>query len=133
MKRISVVSIVLAITLTWGLSSCKNTLTPGIDQVVFPDTGTVSYQKYVQPLFNLACLNSGCHDGGPTSNNLILTDYISATTSAPGVIIPKDTTSSLLIQYVEGRYPHDPLLVAVLTPNQIQGLKKWILQGAKNN
>lgn len=122
--------LVVAFTFTFSilLSSCKNTMTPGLDQVVFPDTGHVSYGT-VQQLFNVGCIYSGCHNQSDQAGGLDLTYYNSWITDA-GVIIPRDTTSSKLIQYVEGRSIHDPDLLTTLTPNQIKGLKRWIMQGA---
>lgn len=66
--------------------------------------------------------------------NLNLTSWISTTTSVPGLIIAGDTTHSTFVQWIEGKYSHDdsPLL-SILTPNQVQGLKIWIKEGAKNN
>ncbi len=77
MKKVFVISIVLIPFLSLALSACKNTLTPGIDQIVFPTSGTVSYKTYVQPLFNVACNYSGCHDAADAEGGLDLTSYIS--------------------------------------------------------
>lgn len=123
---------VSAIILSLNWSACKNTMTPGVGQIVFPTSGVVSYNKYVQPLFNIACNYSGCHDAADAAGGLTLTDWISLK-SAPGVVFPNDTTSGTLIQTIEGKLPHDPVLPGYLTPNQIQGLKAWIMQGAQNN
>lgn len=110
------------------LSSCKNTLTPGISNIVFPDTGSVHY-PLVQQLFNYSCNYSGCHDHADQAGGLDLSYYDSWITD-PGVIIPGDTAHSTLVLYIEGTYYHDPSLVSVLTPNQIEGLKRWIEEGA---
>jgi hypothetical protein len=109
-------------------------LTPGINQIVFPDTGTVSYNRYVQPLFNIACNYSGCHDAADQAGGLDLTSYIAMISSSPSPIISRDTTNSILIQRVEGKgpiMPPDPY--PKLNKNQIDGLKRWVMQGAQDN
>ncbi len=132
MKKVFVISVASIAFLSLALSSCKNTLTPGIDQIVFPTSGVVSYEKYVQPLFNIACNYSGCHDAADAAGGLDLTDWITLT-STPGVVFKNDTTSGTLVQSIEGKLQHDPFLPGYLTPNQIQGLKAWVIQGAQNN
>ncbi len=131
MKIIGLLVVAFTVTFCISISSCKNTMTPGLDQVVFPDTGHISYVM-VQQLFNVGCIYSGCHNQTDQAGGLDLTYYDSWLKDA-GVIIPRDTTSSKLIQYVEGRYYHEPDLLTALTPNQIMGLKRWIMQGAGNN
>jgi len=63
---------------------------------------------------------------------LSLTSYFNATAN-PGIIIPGDPASSLLIQKVDGRLPHDIFVPIVINDNQLQGLKTWIQEGALNN
>ncbi len=133
MKIVSRITITLIIALSIPFTSCKNTMTPGIDQVVFPATGAVSYGT-VQQLFNVACLSSGCHNQTDDAGGLYLTYYDSWLNDPhAGVIIPKDTTTGIMIQYLDGQGVHDPPLPLVLTPNQIQGIKRWIMQGAGSN
>ena len=133
MKKFSAIVILSTAILAFVLSSCKNTLTPGTSQIVFPASG-VSYNKQVQPLFNVECNYSGCHDAADAAGGLDLTSYISMIASSPSPVITGDTTHSILIEWVESKIgPHDPPFVSILTPNQIQGLKTWVLEGAKDN
>jgi len=118
-----------------SLPSCKVTgdSSTGQADIVFPTSGTVSYQRYVQPLFNEVCNYSGCHDDASQAGNLSLTGYINLK-SAPGVVISKDTLHSILIQRVTGQGPiMPPAPFSSLNKNQIQGLKAWIMQGAQLN
>jgi predicted small secreted protein len=132
MKKAFVISVVSIAFLSLALSACKNTLTPGIDQIVFPTSGTVGYNEYVQPLFNIACNYSGCHDAADAAGGLDLTSYFSMISSSPAPVQAGDTTHSILIQRIEGKGPiMPPAGFGSLTPNQIQGLKAWIIQGAK--
>ena len=52
------------------------------------------------------------------------------------LLLPKDTTNSQLVWSIEathGRPRMPPIGRTQLTTNQINGLKRWILEGAKNN
>ncbi len=116
------------------LSSCKNTLDSSTGQadIVFPDSN-VSYSRQVQPLFNLECNYSGCHDTQTAAGNLDLTNYFSLIT-ATGVVMSKDTVHSILIQRIEGRGPiMPPAPISPLTPNQTKGLKTWVMEGLQYN
>jgi hypothetical protein len=122
------------IALIFGAASCKNTVSGpnGQTTIVFPSSN-VSYIKYIQPLFNIDCNYSGCHDSGTKAGGLDLTDYNSAM-SVPGVIVPGNSKSSILVQRITGQLPiMPPPPLPTLTPNQIQGIKTWIDEGAKDN
>ena len=118
------------------IMSCKDEGTSsGTSDIVFPDSN-VSYGKQVQPLFDRGCAFYGCH-GADTfdERGYSLESYHNATSRA-GVIIPYDPNGSLLIQAVEGRAPNSrrmPPNSDPLTPNQINGLRRWIIEGAVNN
>jgi len=135
MKIGATILIGLVIALSIQLSSCKNTLTPGIDQIVFPDTGTVSYNGYVQRLFYIGCNNSGCHDADSKAGGLDLTNYFSMINSLPSPVIRGDSTNSLIIKRVKGIIP--PLMppppLGAINPNQVHGLARWVQQGAQYN
>lgn len=131
MKRNLIILVASVAIVSIAMSSCKNTINTPIGDIVFP-ASNVSYSQQVQPLFNLGCDYLGCHDDETMAGNLSLTNYISATT-APGVIRPRDTTSSILIQRIEGKGPIMPPAASPLNQNQIKGLKTWIMEGAKNN
>ena len=135
MKFLPLLVIVSVTVLSLALPACKNTLSSSTGQtdIVFPDSN-ISYIRYVQPLFNLKCNFSGCHDDGTQAGGLSLTNYFSAI-SVPGVIVPKDTAHSILVQRITGAIQPmmPPPPSSPLTQNQIQGLKKWIAEGAKYN
>jgi hypothetical protein len=113
-----------------AISSCKDSSNPitKLDEIVFPDTG-ISYERQVQPLFNVGCAFAGCHDN---ANNLDLTRYL-AWYKNPLVIIPGDTSKSTLVWSIEAQ-PGSPAMPPAkpLSRNQITGLKRWILEGAKD-
>ena len=134
MKFIPLFALVLVAALSLSFQACKNTLdsATGQSSIVFP-LSNVSYSKQVQPLFNISCTYSGCHDDGTQAGGLSLTNYFSLI-SAPGVVVPKDTTHSILIQRIEGLGPiMPPPPFPPLNANQIQGIRTWVIEGAKYN
>jgi hypothetical protein len=114
------------------LVSCsKNSNPTAPTEIVFPNAN-ISYSQSVQPLFFQKCAFVGCHDDQSMAGGLSLTSY-TALTALSGIVIPGNSTNSILAQKIDGRSPHlEPLPIA-LTTNQITGIKKWIDEGAKNN
>jgi hypothetical protein len=124
-----------------GLAAgCKrDAVGPGVDgspsDIVFP-VSNVSYSVHVQPLFNQACAFSGCHDAGQNQSQLHLTSYGDAvlSTSAVGVILPGKPDQSELVLRIQGTVgARMPPGVYPLNANQINGIRAWIVEGAKNN
>ncbi len=119
------------VALVFVLSSCKDTSNSvsNLDEIVFPATG-ISYEKQVQPLFNIGCATTSCHDNQDKTLNL--TSY-GLWKLDPGVIYSGDTTNSRFIWCIEARPGSSPMPPArPLVQNQIQGLKRWIYEGAKD-
>ncbi|MDE3058370.1 MAG: hypothetical protein KGJ59_10485 [Bacteroidota bacterium] len=113
--------------------SCKNNSNPvrNLNDIIFPDTG-ISYERQVQPLFNIGCAINGCHDATTMAKNLDLSSY-GAWINDYGVIIPKDTTNSRLVWSIEGKNNAVPMPpYKALSLNQVNGLKRWIFEGAKD-
>lgn len=101
--------------------------------IIFPDHG-ISYSNQVQPLFDQACNFAGCHDAGQHESALVLTSYGLAVLTVPGVVVPGKPDNSTLVLRIQGsvgarmppgQYP--------LNQNQINGIRAWIVEGAKNN
>jgi hypothetical protein len=133
MKWAILVGFIIYFALLIGESwSCKDSVT-GTSGIVFP-AKNISYGKYVQPLFLQECAISGCHTQDAPAGNLSLESY---GTWGPLIIIPKDTVNSSLVWSIEAKNGQ-PLMPPIstefsLTINQINGLKQWIYEGAKNN
>ena len=135
---INVAAISYAVIFLFVLSSCKdtsNSLSP-LGDIVFPATN-ISYEKLVQPLFNIGCATTSCHDNASQKGNLDLSSYYGVI-SAPGVVSRTgnpvyDTTNSRFIWCIEAK-PGSPFMPPArpLVQNQIQGLKRWIYEGAKD-
>jgi mono/diheme cytochrome c family protein len=121
-----------------ALFGCKDTNAPGNgdspSNVVFP-ARDVSYSVQVQQVFNQACNYGGCHDDGAHQSALRLTQYGYAVLTIPGVVVAGKPDESTLIFRIEGRVgvrmPPPP--TNALNQNQINGIRTWIAEGAKNN
>jgi mono/diheme cytochrome c family protein len=100
---------------------------------VFP-ANNVSYNSEVQVLFNQACNYSGCHDDGTHQSPLKLTSW-GETVTVGGVVIPGKPDQSILVFWIEGRVGTErmPPGSQALNQNQINGIRTWVAEGAKNN
>jgi|WetSurMetagenome_2_1015567.scaffolds.fasta_scaffold137395_1 hypothetical protein len=117
----------------------KDAVGPGVDgspsDVVFP-ISNISYSRCIQPLFNQACALGGCHDAGQNQSQLHLTGYgdLMLSVNAVGVVIPGKPDASTLILRIQGSVgARMPPGVFPLNSNQINGIRAWIVEGAKNN
>jgi hypothetical protein len=115
------------------LASCKDSNTvSALDDIVFP-AKNISYDNSVQPLFNIACTYSGCHDTKTFAGDLDLTGYSGIRQRFYDVVVVRDTNLSRLVWRIEGKFGLTPMPpTRLLTLNQRQGLKQWILEGATN-
>jgi hypothetical protein len=118
------------------VSSCKDQIAdPNVNPIVFPDAN-VSYSKHVDPLFQQRCAVSGCHAGSSAQAGLDLfaPSYSSLINHQPRLVTAGASNNSLLVQRIDGRLaPQMPYLSQPLNTNQINGIRKWIDEGAKNN
>lgn len=117
-----------------AFSACDDTETiTGIDGVIIPSSN-VSYNQYIQPVFNLKCARSGCHDTQTRAGNLSLTSH-AVTTMDYLVVAPGLPQSSKLIWAIQGTGVSlmPPFGYPALTQNQRDGIIKWVEEGAKNN
>lgn len=118
------------------LYSCKDDVTNNsANDIIFPDSN-VSYGRHVEPLFLRRCAIPQCHNQTNKADGLSLYTYQDAMSSKVGVIIPRDTSNSRLVWRIEPGARgllQMPLNLPPLTPNQIKGLKTWILEAARNN
>jgi len=116
--------------------SCKdNSVQQTSSTVVFPSSN-VSYGKQVEPLFLQVCAFPGCH-GADTfdQNGFSLDTYDHLMFGTVKVVYARDTLNSPLVWSIEGRsgVARMPLSLTPLNSNQINGIKKWILENAQDN
>jgi hypothetical protein len=93
-------------------------------------SSNVSYSKYIQPVLNLYCATSDCHDGSG-GGGISFTTW-SNTTADKNVVFPGKPENSSLVWVIEGKVQHR-ILYYNLNANQDQGVKTWISEGAQNN
>ena len=114
--------------------ACKDQTTQSdTSTIVFPSSG-VSFNKQVMPLFEQTCSAAGCHSGSQPAANLNLQyfTWASLLDFQPKIVVPYSSKTSLLYTSISG----NPQLMPPrqrLTQNQIDGVKKWIDEGALNN
>jgi len=114
--------------------SCDDTITQeDLDNRQIPSSN-VSYSQHIQPVFDAKCNYAGCHNGRDMAGGLSLTNYYN-TTADYLIVAPGLPENSKLVWSIEGRgtNPMPPVGRWPLTKNQIDGIKTWIKEGAKNN
>ncbi|MFA5804623.1 MAG: c-type cytochrome domain-containing protein [Melioribacteraceae bacterium] len=132
----SVINIFLTLTL-FGLmliAACDDTINiSDIDNKIIPSSN-VSYSQHIQPVLTAKCARAGCHDDQTREAGLSLTSY-SNTTQSYLVVAPLLPQNSKLVWSIEGTSGNlmPPLGYPPVTKNQIDGIKTWIKEGAKNN
>lgn len=115
--------------------SCDDTR-ENIYDYKFPEEGEISFQNHVQPFVKLRCSSNQCHGDFSQSTSRRITDYLSyfSGMNAGSLVILSDTESSLLLQVLDGRNPHlSNLQLVAARENQIEGVRRWIEDGAPNN
>ena len=120
------------------LNGCKD-VNPGLatgdspSNIFFPPN-KVSYSAQVQPLFNQACALVGCHDDGQNQSPLKLTTYYNVVLEYPGYVVAGKPDQSTLILSIQGSIGNRmPPTTNRLNDNQINGIRTWVAEGAKNN
>jgi hypothetical protein len=127
---------VLFLGLSTFISACKDQITnPNTNPIVFP-ASNISYSQHVDALFQQRCALGGCHAGSSAQAglDLLAPSYTNLINHFPKLVTPGASNNSLLAQRIDGRIPPQmPFESQPLTTNQINGIKKWIDEGAKNN
>jgi hypothetical protein len=115
--------------LIFTVMGCSSSDITSANDVVFP-ASNVSFRAQVEPLFSVSCNVSGCHDmARPGNNNVDLTSW--AGTRAINVVNQPGDTNCGLILVIFGREIHAGVIN--LNNNHRQGLKRWVIEGAKDN
>ncbi|HEY0356434.1 MAG TPA: c-type cytochrome domain-containing protein, partial [Flavisolibacter sp.] len=97
-----------------------------------PDT--VYFQQQVLPIIVSNCSMSGCHDAASHQDGVVLTNYNSIMNT--GEVNPGNPGNSKIWEVITDNDPSDrmpPPPQAALTQEQKDIVRKWIMQGAKNN
>lgn len=135
MKNIFFNSLTIFLFVVIIYSGCKDSVSvEDIDNRPIPETN-VSYSEHLQPIFDLKCSNAGCHNDQSRAAGISLSSWVQ-TTSDLSVVFPGQPQNSRLVWSIDpaGGIPSmPPIGYPPLTLKQINGIKKWIEEGAKNN
>jgi len=117
-------------------SNCGDSLITPDREINFPDSN-VSYQNHVQPFLNLKCSYRYCHSAEDMADARIMSDYFNLfSTANAGLIIPGNPEQSRIIQILRGNPRHKGTYdfpAGYFSDNNINGMVKWIQDGAKFN
>ncbi len=125
------ITLILIVTI-----ACDNSTPAQFDvNVIFPTDANPSFNKHVRPFITQKCSYTGCHSEFSAAGGRRITDYFTYFETANiGLIINGNSKSSLLFQVVSGSNPHlSNYRIKAPTQNQIDGIKRWIDNGAPNN
>ena len=125
MKHVRILTVIAASVTVLGLSACGQR--------------EISYQKEVLPILKANCME--CHTPGGigyAKSKLDMGSYDSLMkgTKFGPVVKPGDSLGSTLTILIEGRADtsiHMPYMRPPLPQKNIDTIKTWIAQGAKNN
>jgi hypothetical protein len=121
-------------------SACLTVALASVAALAGCERGAVSYSKEVVPILDKYC--KSCHVAGQAGyvvSGFELGSYESLMkgTQFGPVVLPGDPLTSVLVMVVEGRV--DPALrmphghAPAPTPDEVQVIRRWVEQGAKNN
>jgi hypothetical protein len=125
---------VVATEIPSSVSTLEESLPTGApteEEVQVATVSSLSFSKDVYPIFEASCIK--CHGVEKVSRGLDLTSYAKIMTgSIKGpVVLPGDAENSLLVKLTaEGKMPKQG---AKLTPEQVEIVRNWVIQGAPNN
>jgi len=134
------VSVLVLGLLMIGVQACKHDIPEplgGEEPIEEPggncDPNTVYFERDVLPILISNCALSGCHDANSRQDGVQLTDYESVIRTAdinPGKPDDSELYEVLVEDDVDDRMPLAPR--SPLPASQIEVIRKWISQGAKN-
>lgn len=90
----------------------------------------ISFSEKIQPILQRSCI--GCHNARSPKGDLDLTSHeaLMRGGSQGALFTAGKVDKSLLIDYISGPEPKMPLGGKPLTPEEIERIQQWILQGA---
>ncbi len=126
------------------LSACEEDQTVGPTPITLPGANEqIVYSKHIAPIFQASCGGGGCHMSGERASDLSLNSWdevMTGSSSYGAVVIPYSGRKSHLLQHISTdtniapmATPRMPLGRDPLPIEQIQVIKRWIDEGAKND
>jgi hypothetical protein len=153
MKKMTICSCLLTLSFIW-IASCKHDVdlpaasadstgtgngggtggggTGGTGGTVTCNPDTAYFQQMVLPIFVSNCSLSGCHDVASHQDGIVLTNYAGVRAE----VKPGDLNDSEIWEKINETNPSDRMPPPPRNPlpqAQKDIIKKWILQGARNN
>lgn len=112
--------------------------------IVLPQPGeAVVYSKHIAPIFQASCGSSGCHLDGARGGGVRLDSWVSTmagSDSDGAMVIPYSVRMSHLFQHINSdtslspqATPRMPLSRDPLPDGQIDAIRRWIEEGARND
>lgn len=96
------------------------------------DKDTIYFVNEILPIFNSSCAQEGCHNAISKQDGVQLDNYSSIMST--GDVKPGKPNDSKVYEVIVTTKPGDKMPPnGSLTQDQINKIKKWIEQGAKNN
>ena len=117
--------------------SCDDTLTvQNVDDKDIP-ASNVSFADHIYPVFQVKCAFSGCHAQPNPADGIDLSTW-SGVTADPNIVFPFEPDLSRLVWTIDpsvsGVSKMPPIGYArPVTLDQLEGIKKWIDEGALDN
>jgi hypothetical protein len=129
----------LSFILFLGLTfySCDDTLTvENVDDKDIP-ASNVSFADHIYPVLQVKCAFSGCHAQPNPADGIDLSTWSGVTTD-PNIVFPYEPDLSRLVWTIDpsvsGVSKMPPIGYArPITLDQLEGIKKWIAEGALDN
>ena len=116
-----------------GAWSCGRTITDPAE-IVIPESN-ISFERHILPVFALSCNFSGCHNAETRAGRVALTSYFEVVFNAPGLVVARQPERSVLYRVMNfnapTRIPHRQSFQQRITQNHIDGVRKWIEEGAQ--
>lgn len=103
------------------------------EQSLICDSDTIYFVNDIQPLINATCATSGCHDNQSAEDGVILTSYKNIIQKGDIKPFRPDDSELYEVLFEDGDDLMPPSPQSPLTNAQKEMIRKWILQGARNN
>lgn len=117
--------------------SCRKSETV-VEPIDYDKITVIRFAEHVQPLLTRSCAVGGCHDGSTRAAGLNLSSWSEVVKGSTygEVLIPFIASRSLLTTLFDGtplRKAHPPITTNALSASEVNFLKRWINEGAKND
>lgn len=126
-------SILILVLAFYIFVACDNQINSP-DDLVFPEKN-VSFFEHVQPFLKYYCAYQGCHAPETRAGGKWFSDWESIIhTDNLGFVVSGNPDGSRFVQIIEGKsLSHFSYIRYDIKDNHIQGIRTWILEGARNN